>query len=85
MDIEIIKNELKDRMEHSIDSMHKEEAASSSNTSNNFKAFKDELYKNIFDLIDKHKLEFRNHEHSKNFVENLQPTCEYLLNKYFTS
>jgi hypothetical protein len=83
MDIEIIKNELKDRMEVSIDRIHKEIVASNQNAGSNYKVFKDQLYKTIFELIDKHKLEFRNHEHSKNFLEELKPTCEYLLTRYF--
>jgi hypothetical protein len=86
MNIEAIRTELKSRMEARIDSLHKGSNALDTfngTTGNNYKAFKEDLYKTIFDLIDKHKLEFRNHEDSKNFLDELKPTCEDLLNKYF--
>lgn len=86
MNIEAIRTELKTRMEARIDRLHSgsnmTQAVSSSNGTN-YKAFKDDLYKTIFDLIDKHKLEFRNHEDSKMFLDELKPTCEDLLTKYF--
>ena len=84
MDIDTIKSELKSRMEASIDRIHKDSSASSTQaTGGNFKSFKDDLYKTIFELIDKHKLNFRNHEESKSFIDELKPTCEDLLTRYF--
>lgn len=83
MNIDAIKDELKNKMEASIDRIHKETTATNSNSGANYKNFKDDLYKTVFDLIEKNKLEFRNHEQSKNFLEELKPTCEYLLTKYF--
>ncbi len=86
MNIEAIRTELKSRMEANIDKLHHgvntADAVNSSNGTN-YKAFKDDLYKTVFDLIDKHKLDFRNHEESKMFLDELKPTCEDLLTKYF--
>ena len=86
MNIEAIRTELKTRMEASIDRLHQGAntvEAINSPSGTNYKAFKDDLYKTVFDLIDKHKLEFRNHEESKLFLDELKPTCEQLLTKYF--
>lgn len=83
MNIDTIRHELRERMEASIDRIHKQANHENLSVGGNYKAFKDELYKTIFDLIDRHKLEFRNHEQSKSFLEELKPTCEHLLTKYF--
>lgn len=86
MNIEAITTELKSRMQASIDRIHSganSMQTQGSTNGSNYKAFKDDLYSTIFDLIDKHKLEFRNHEESKMFLDELKPTCEDLLTKYF--
>ncbi|MFM6982661.1 MAG: hypothetical protein ACKOXF_00915 [Chitinophagaceae bacterium] len=86
MNIEAITTELKSRMHASIERIHSGTNSMPSHGSangSNYKAFKDDLYSTIFDLIEKHNLEFRNHEESKMFLDELKPTCEDLLTKYF--
>lgn len=84
MNIEAIRTELQSRMEVNIERLHTLEN-SNLMTGSHYKSFKEDLYKTIFELIDKHKLDFKNHEESKLFVDELKPTCESLLTKYFVS
>ncbi len=84
MNIEAIRTELQSRMEVNIERLHTLEN-SNLTPGSNYKSFKEDLYKTIFELIDKHKLDFKNHEESKLFVDELKPTCEFLLTKYFVS
>lgn len=83
MDIKIISDELTQRMEASIERIHHEAEEAHSSYPVYYKKFKDELYHTIFDLIEENHLEFKNHEQSKDFVDQLRPACENLLTKYF--
>lgn len=89
MDIQAISQELQTKMDACIDRLQKgtgDDAGAingAASLGNQYTIFKKELYQTIFDLIEKNNLVFRNSEESKSFLEELKPTCEYLLNRYF--
>lgn len=89
MDIESIKSELRNRMDAYIDRQQKQEISAGKNKalmlSENYSAFKSELKSTLMAIIGQHKLDFRNSEQSHDFLHNLKPEIDDLLNRFLAS
>lgn len=89
MDMESIKSELRSRMGAYIDRQQKQEKSAGKNNalilSENYSAFKSELKSALMAIIAQHKLDFRNSEQSHDFLYNLKPDIDDLLNRFLAA
>ncbi len=77
MNYEALNNDLRSKLEKVI-----QKVGSGKGDTIDFQFFKSELKKSIFEIIDANNLTFTNAESSANFLYNLKPTIDDMVNKF---
>ena len=81
MNIESIKTELEQTMGTFIDQLHQNHQ--SKVEGEQYTLFKEKLKDVIFYIVDKHKLNLMNSEKSQDFLDQLRPSIEMLLEHFY--
>ena len=81
MNIESIKTELEQSMGQFIDQLHQNQQAKAAGEQDAL--FKERLKDVIFNIVDKHKLNLANTEKSQDFLDQLRPSIDMLLQRFY--